>query len=60
MAIAKYRGANGSSNLARITKTMAKIEIKEMVKYEAEFSSVVEACVRKNAPEPLIAAVFSH
>ena len=29
-----------------------------MIAYEAEFSSVSEACIRKNAPEPLIAAVF--
>jgi hypothetical protein len=32
--------------------------LKKCIAYEAEFSSVAEACIRKCAPEPLIARVY--
>jgi hypothetical protein len=35
-------------------------KLKEMVAYSAEFSSVSEACIRKNAPDPVVASVFEH
>lgn len=38
----------------------AKKNLQEMVSYSAEFSSVAEACLRKHAPEPLIASVFGR
>lgn len=60
LAIADYKGARGSSNFAKIEQAKATATLKGMIKYDAEFSSVAEACVRKTAPEPLIAAVFGH
>jgi hypothetical protein len=60
LAIADYKGATGSSCFAKIEQAKATATLKGMIKYDAEFSSVAEACVRKTAPAPLIAAVFGH
>ncbi len=60
MAIADYVGATGPSCFSMIEKTKARIALEKMVKYDSEFSSVSEACIRKNAPKPLEAAVFSQ
>jgi hypothetical protein len=60
LAIADYKGATGPTCFAKIEQAIATQKLKVMIKYEAEFSSVAEACVRKTAPEPLIAAVFGH
>lgn len=61
MEISNYRGASlgAPQALAAITKAGVITRLKEKIKYEVEFSSVTEACVRKEAPEPLCAAVFS-
>lgn len=52
--------AKGAHALIWLTKEMAIARLKEQVKYDAEFSSIAEACIRKNAPEPVISAVFEH
>ena len=60
LAIADYKGAKGPSCFAIIEQAKATAMLKGMIKYDAEFSSVAEACVWKNAPQPLIAAVFCN
>lgn len=60
LAIADYNGAKGPSCFARIEQAKATATLKGMIKYDAEFSSVAEACVWKTAPTPLISAVFGH
>jgi hypothetical protein len=60
LAIADYKGAKGSSCFAKIEQAKATATLKGMIKYDAEFSSVAEACVWKTAPRPLISAVFGH
>ena len=59
MAIADY-SVDGPQVLRHIRQASALTKLKEMVAYQAEFSSVSEACIRKNAPGPLIASVFEH
>jgi hypothetical protein len=58
MKIAEYQNATGPQALRVVYQSSAKSALKSMIRYEAEFSSVSEACIRKNAPEPLIAAIF--
>jgi len=58
MKINEYEQAQGPQALRLVRQASAKSALKEMVVYSAEFSSVSEACIRKNAPGPLIAAVF--
>jgi hypothetical protein len=58
MKIADYQNAAGAQVLRLVAQSSAKAALKEMVLYDSEFSSVSEACIRKNAPEALIAAVF--
>lgn len=60
MAIADYKGAEGPYVLRLVGQASALKKLKEMVEYKAEFSSVAEACIRKNAPGPLIASVFER
>ncbi|MBS0260901.1 MAG: hypothetical protein JSS02_03005 [Planctomycetes bacterium] len=60
LAIADYKGANGPSCFAKIEQAKATATLKGMIKYEAEFSSVAEACVWKTAPKPLSSAVFAQ
>ncbi|MEZ4730771.1 MAG: hypothetical protein R3E79_26910 [Caldilineaceae bacterium] len=60
MAIADYKGADGPYVMRLIHQASALSRLKEMVTYEAEFSSVSEACIRKNAPGSLIACVFEQ
>lgn len=58
MKIADYKGARaiyGADALTQVMKNQIQNEIKQKIAYEAEFSSVSKACIRKNAPEPLIA-----
>ena len=61
MEIADFQGA-ASSGSCRYQKTlikkMAVTNLKKYIQYESEFSSIAEACIRKCAPEPLIASVF--
>ncbi len=61
MEIANYKGAanQGAKALAWLQKETALATLKKKIQYEAEFSSVAEACIRKQAPEPVMAAVFS-
>ncbi len=58
--IANYRGAQkqGPQALKHFAQANARKKLKEMIAYNEEFSSISEACIRKNAPESLIAAVF--
>ena len=58
MKIDEYRNAPGAQVLRLVAQASAKAALKEMVQYNSEFSSVSEACIRKYAPEPLIAAIF--
>jgi len=58
MKIDEYQNASGAEALRLVAQSSARAALKEMIQYNAEFSSVSEACIRKNAPEPLIAAVF--
>jgi hypothetical protein len=58
MKIAEYQNAPGTQVLRLVAQSSAKTALKEMIHYNSEFSSVSEACIRKYAPEPLIAAVF--
>ncbi len=58
MAISDYRGAQSPQVLKDVTQASARKRLKEMIDYNEEFSSISEACIRKNAPESLIAAVF--
>lgn len=60
MAIAEHSGAEGPYVLRLVRQASAMSKLKNMVAYNAEFSSVVEACLRKNAPEHLIAEVFAQ
>jgi hypothetical protein len=60
MRIAEYVNADGPQVFRLINQTAAKVRLKEMINYNAEFSSVAEACIRKNAPEPLVALVFEQ
>jgi hypothetical protein len=60
--IADFVGAqatHGAQCLAMIQQATAKSELRKLVAYEAEFSSVAEACVDKNAPEALRRLVFN-
>ena len=60
-AIADYQSATGGPYPLKLAQqTLATKKLRRMIEYEEEFSSVVEACVRKNAPPPLIASVFEH
>ena len=58
MAIADYKGATGPHVLQLVGQAAAMEKLKGMVGYTEEFSSVIEACIRKNAPAPLIALIF--
>ena len=60
--IEDYAGARGRGAQALIwlMKNISISKLKEKVKYDAEFSSVAEACIRKNAPETVVAAVFER
>lgn len=57
--IAGY-GVDGPQVLRCVRQASAITKLKEMVAYCSEFSSVSEACIRKNAPAPLVACVFEH
>jgi len=61
MKIADYQSAASCSEFRHqkiVMQRMAVKSLKELIGYEAEFSSVAEACIRKCAPEPLMARVF--
>jgi hypothetical protein len=60
--IEDYKGAKaqGAQALVWFMKAISIARLKEKIKYEAEFSSIAEACIRKKAPESMIAAVFDH
>lgn len=60
--ICDYKGASGhgAQALVILMKARAINDLKNKIKYEVEFSSVAEACIRKKAPEPVIAAVFER
>jgi hypothetical protein len=60
IAIKEYQGATGPQALRLVRQASAMNKLKEMVIYSAEFSSVSEACIRKNAPSTLVASVFEH
>ncbi len=61
MEIANYNGAlsNGYRHQKKLFRASAVSKLQNYIKYESEFSSVAEACIRKCAPEPLVAQVFS-
>jgi len=49
---------NTMYSLALIKKSSAISALKNKIKYEAEFSSIASACIRKNGSEAIIATVF--
>lgn len=55
-----YKGASaqGAQALTWLQKATAVASLKKKIMYEAEFSSVAQACIRKRAPEALLASVF--
>jgi hypothetical protein len=57
-----YEGAQaqGAQALVWVQKHMALASLKDRIGYDETFSSVAEACIRKKAPEPVIAAVFER
>jgi hypothetical protein len=59
-AIAEYSTEGNAYALCLVRQASAVSKLKGMVAYKAEFSSVVEACIRKKAPESLIAEVFAQ
>lgn len=61
MQIADYQSAQapGVAYVLRLLQqTKVKTELKKKIKYEAEFSSVAEACIEKNAPVALKLSVY--
>ncbi len=56
--IAEYAAPTSAQALRKVSQASARSRLKQMVTYDAEFSSVVTACLRKHAPESLIHAVF--
>lgn len=58
--ILNYQSASnsGAQALKRIHQAKAISQLREMVKYEKEFSSVMIACIKKNASEALQTSVF--
>jgi hypothetical protein len=60
MAIADHSGVEGAQALRLVRQSSALCKLKEMIAYKAEFSSVVEACIRKNAPESLMSELFAQ
>jgi hypothetical protein len=59
--IAKYRSAlatQGAQVLKQVLQVAVKMDLERRIKYSAEFSSIAEACIEKNAPEPLKRLVF--
>lgn len=59
-AIAEYSCETDPQVLRCFRQASAIDKLKKMIAYEAEFSSVVEACIRKKAPEALVAEVFAR
>lgn len=57
MKIADYQGfrntCGGADALVSVMREQLAKELEQKVAYDAEFSSVVKACIRKKAPEPL-------
>lgn len=60
MIIAEHSGADGPQVLRQVRQASALSKLKAMIAYKAEFSSVAAACIRKNAPESLVAEVFAQ
>jgi hypothetical protein len=56
--IAEYQSTQGAQALDACLQALALTRLRKMIDYAAEFSSVMEACLRKNAPESLVASVF--
>ncbi len=61
MEIAKFNGAASSEfrHQKKVLRAAAATQLKNLIKYESEFSTVAEACIRKCAPEPLVSQVFN-
>lgn len=63
MEIANFKGTASKTEFRhqkKLLQTIAVSKLKKYIAYEAEFSSVAEACIRKSAPEPLIARVLEQ
>jgi hypothetical protein len=58
--VVEYSAPTTSQALRKVAQASARKHLKEMIDYKAEFSSVAIACIQKNAPSPLIAAVFGE
>jgi len=58
--IKKFEGASVSNAqaIAEVVKDGVIDSLKDDVSYNSEYSSVAKACIRKNAPEDLVDAVF--
>lgn len=56
--IAEYSAASGETYcLKTLKQALVVTELKKKVKYEKEFSSIAQACIRKTAPETLRAKI---
>ncbi|HXQ72770.1 MAG TPA: hypothetical protein VN844_19890 [Pyrinomonadaceae bacterium] len=60
MLIADYESASGPQALRVVVRASVVKKLKAMIDYDSEFSSVVEACIWKNASRSLIASVFEQ
>lgn len=56
--IAEYTAPTAAQTLRKVSQASARSRLKQMVAYEAEFSSVVVACLQKHAPPGLLIAVL--
>lgn len=56
--LADYKGASLEPQVFKaIFQAKAVLELRKMIQYNREFSSVAEACIRKQAPEPIRAQI---
>lgn len=59
--LADYKGASLEPQVFKaIFQAKAVLELRKMIQYNREFSSVAEACIRKQAPEPVRAQIVGH
>ena len=59
LEILTYKNASGPQAVKCVRRASAVARLKNLVKYESEFSSVALACIKKTAPEPLYKQVIS-
>lgn len=59
--LADYKGASLESQVFKVIyQAKAVTQLRKMIQYNEEFSSVAESCIRKQAPEPVRAQIAGH